>query len=236
MSQNFPAGLRLGVIMALVLLFVGCETPEPTKEIENVISAGSVGISAPCFADELDLKLSAYPYDLKSRPMEYNAVVMELLSELSEQSVLLAVARGKHIDVSPDELARAEAEIKADYPGGSFDQMLLENAVSYMFWKRKLKQSLIIEKLIQSELLGPIEISGDDIKKFFHKYLDGNKASTDRFLKDEKKMVAQLRMEKSQEEYPEWMATLKEQIPFQIHKDVVTRFLIDPNSREEKVK
>ena len=236
MSQNFPARWVRGLFMVLALLLIGCETPEPTKEIENVISAGSVGVSATHFADELDLKLSAYPYDLKSRPMEYNAVVMELISELSEQAVLLAVAREKNIDVSLEEVEKAEAEIKADYPEDSFNQMLLENAVSYMFWKRKLKQSLIIDKLIHSELLDPIEISGDDIKKFFHKYVDGNKASTDRFLKDERKMVVQLRMEKSQEQYSDWMAALKKQVPFQIHKKVVTRFLIDPNVREEKVK
>jgi hypothetical protein len=215
--------IRIFVFFLLGLLLFGtfgCTEPPDTFAPDYLIKTGSITILPVEFAEELDLKLSAYPYDYKKNPMEYNRLIFDLVSILSEESVLLAAAHDSKILVSDSELAAKESFYREDYPEDSFEQMLLENAISYPYWKKTIKDNLIIDKFIQQELKDKVEILSEDVVSFY------NRHRLQEAVSDEKELVSRLRSEKSQEFYDQWITGLKKQYPIDINKTSLARFLM----------
>lgn len=209
------------------LLGIGCEPVPKTAAPEYIIKAGPVLVTQTQFLEELDLKLTAYPYDIKNTPDHYNEVVVDLVATLSEETLLLAVARKKGITVTRQEVDAAKAYVKESYPGDSFEQMLLENAISQMVWEKKLQKSLQIEKLVQQELMDKIQIGPEDVKTFFEKHKAGASAVPGKTgFADETELLAQLRREKSEMFYQEWVQSLKQDISVDINKPQIARLLI----------
>ncbi len=211
-----------------IFLFNGCgEVPEP-KAYDFIIKAGAIRMSPVEFSDELDLKLIAYPYDLKNRPEEYNRMVLDLVSTLSDETILMAAAYEKGISLTPEEVGLAEAEFKKDYPDDSFDQMLLENAIAYAVWKKQLKKDMVINKLVRQDLIDTQEITPEDMIAFYNRYQQkiGRSSDTAEGL-DETTLVEQLRMEKSQTSYADWINGLKVQFPVEINKNAVAGFFMN---------
>ncbi len=224
--------IRIFVLFLSGLFFFGasgCTKPPETAGPEYVLKAGSTIIFPDQFAEELDLKLAAYPYTLKKNPVEYNQMVFDLVLILSEESVLLAAAGDKGIQVTDSELDAAIAFQREDYPEDSFEQMLLENAISYPYWKKNLKKNLIIEKFIQQELKDKIEILPGDVVSFYNRHIDQE------MVADEKKLVSHLRREKSQESYDEWILELKTLYPVDINKNALTKFLMEMDNNKGHV-
>ena len=209
-------------VMAVMVCLAGCTENQPLPPKPFVVKCGDIVIDKDQFADELDIKLAAYPFDLKTSPGEYNTVVLDLVSTLADELVLLAVAQDKQVTVSEGEVTRAEAAVKADYPEDSFEQMLLENAISYEVWKQKLKRDLIVEKLVRSDLIGTQEITPEDMVEFYRQYEKQQEAGQPL---DEAGLVNQLRLEKSQSSYDAWIAGLKQTHPVEIDKKAVSVFL-----------
>jgi len=211
----------------------GCgNNPEPDVA-DYVIKMGQDVISKEDFTLELDLKLTAYPYDFKKNVLEYNQMVLDLVSILSEEIVLLSAARDRGILVPGPELDAAEKFFREDYPEDSFEKMLLENALSYLFWKKKLEKNLIIDKFIQQELKDKIEIKPEDIVAFYKRHVgQGSDKDSSGIAMDENRFVSQLRLEKSQESYDEWIMGLKKQYPVEINKKTLTGFLIDMENKK----
>ena len=107
-----------------VMSLPGCEQPHQIVSSDYLIKAGQMVISRDFLLAELDLKLSAYPYDVKTDPELYNGVIVDLVSTLSEETLLLEKAAQTGITVSQSELASEEARLRAEYPDDTFQQML----------------------------------------------------------------------------------------------------------------
>ncbi len=224
MTGQYRIRIRIYFLVLSGLLFLGVsgctEVPE-TPGPEFVIKVGSNRVLPGEFAEELDLKLAAYPYGLKKNPAQYNQMVFDLVSILSEENVLLAGAMEKQIFVTDSELAAAEALFREDYPEDSFEQILLENAIPYQSWKKMLEKDLTIDKFIQIELKDKIEITADDVVSFYTRH------KSQESVADEKQLVSHLRLEKSEQSYGEWIAVLKSRYPVEVNKKALSLFLID---------
>jgi len=221
--------VRIFIFFLFGLFFItasGCTNQPGTIEPEYIIKAGSYLLFPEEFAEELDLKLAAYPYDFKKNQVEYNKMIFDLVSILSEESVLLAAARETGIQVIDTELEAAVAFYLEDYPEDSFEQMLLENAISYPYWKKTVKKRLLIDKFIQQELKDKIEILPEDVVSFYNRHL------SQKIFSDENKLVSHLRMEKSQESYDDWIMVLKKRYPVDINKNALTMFLIEMDNNK----
>ena len=203
-----------------------------SKKIEQkgcIIKAGTVEISRVDFARELEVKQANYPYDIKDRPSEYNAMVLDLVFDLSDEAVLLAAAAATGIDVCAKSLDAAVADFKKDYPEDSFDQMLLERAISYPVWKKRLKKDMVIRKLIMQGLVASQEIYPGDMIAFYDRFAGQTGAPKNNNLKmmDEKDLVFRLRIEKSQDVFDEWLQGLQDSYPMHIDKRVLGSFLMN---------
>lgn len=236
--NTFLRTLSFGALLLMAagiasLIGSGCTDQKKVEQKGCIIKAGTVEISRADFARELEVKQANYPYDIKDRPDEYNAMVMDLVSDLSDEAVLLAAAAAKGIDVCAKELDLAVADFKKDYPEDSFDQMLLERAISYPVWKKRLKKDMVIRKLIMQDLVAFQEIHPEDMIAFYDRFAGQNGAQINNNSKmmDEKDLVLRLRMEKSQDVFGEWLKGLQDSYPVNIDRLVLSSFLMNPEKQ-----
>lgn len=231
-TLSFGALLLMAAGIAMVT-GSGCTDQKKVEEKGSLIKAGTVEISRADFIRELEVKQANYPYDIKDRPSEYNAMVLDLVSDLSDEAVLLAAAAAKGIDVSAKEFDAAVADFKKDYPEDSFDQMLLEGAIPYPVWKKRLKKDMVIRKLIMQDLVASQEIHPGDMIAFYDRFTGqtGAQDSNHSKMMDEKDLVLRLRMEKSQEVFGEWMQRLRDSYPVHIDKLELSTFLMNVESQ-----
>nr|WP_321400326.1 SurA N-terminal domain-containing protein [uncultured Desulfobacter sp.] len=227
--------MAAGVIIATGL---GCKEQKNVEEKGCIIKAGTVEISQGDFARELEVKQANYPYEVNDSPDEYNAMVLDLVSDLSDEAVLLAAAADKGIDVTDEELESAVDDFKKDYPEDSFDQMLLERAISYSVWEKGLKKDLVIQKLIMQDLVAAQQIHAEDMIAFYDRLAGRNKSQDDdstmddnSTMVDENDLVLRLRIEKSQDAYGEWIQGLQASYPVHIDKLILSTFLMDTEKK-----
>jgi hypothetical protein len=181
------------------------------------LRSGSFILSPEEFNEELELKKAAYSYDIQDDPYAYNEMVIDLVSSLSDDLRFFQLASDKQIQVTASEVEQAETEFKKDYPEDSFNQLLLENAISYSLWKKRFRRNLLIDKVIQQELVEKIEISPDDIYEFYQQEHIGDV--------NENQLIERLRRDKSQHQYDEWIQQLMEIYPVDINTDLLKTVL-----------
>ena len=224
--------------MCLVLIYgavslTACSEPEKKTVPQYLIKTPLMIINSSDFSEELDLKKAAYPYNIHENPAEYNEMVIHLVKMLSEEIILLTAAADKDVIVTDQEIQLAEDEFKKDYPEDSFDQILLKNAISYSFWKKRFKKNMIMEKLIDQELKQKIKITSLDIVEFYKKHSMEDAHDPDdnalvlKKIDNEKELVSRLRMQKTQDQYDEWIQQLGNDYPVEINKEKLKAFLID---------
>ncbi len=228
------------LIVCCIVGFSGCTNPPEVQAPDYILKTSVMVVSKEDFIEELDLKLSAYPYNIKDNTDEYNQMVIHLLKVLSEELILLSEASQKGILISDQQVDLAESDLKNDYPEDSFEQMLLKNAISYPFWKKRFKKNMILDKLIDQELKQKIEISSQDIVDFYKKHGKeksqnmSEKGGAAMNFQDEKQLVARLRLQKTQDSYDAWMQELWKKYPVDVDNDKLKTFLIDIETPEGK--
>ncbi len=218
-------------------MLAGCGETKETTTSDFLIKTRLITVSTLDFIEELDRKHSAYPYNIKEFPAEYNEMVIDLVKILSQEIVLLSAAADKQITVTDQEAMTAEKEFKKEYPKDSFDKIILEEAISYPLWKNRFKKNMIIEKLVEQELKGKIEIKPSDIVQFYNNSykttLNSQDSDSDLNKKEnEKELVAELRTQKTQENYNEWVQNLYKTYPVEINRDKLKSLLM--NIKENK--
>ncbi len=224
---------RFILILAVFMLAgAGCGEPEKEKPVEFLLTSPLIRISESDFLDELDLKKAAYPYTLDKNPAEYNEIVIQLVNMLSEEILLLSAAADLGVMVTDAEVEAAEAEFKEDYPENTFEAMLLENAIPYALWKKRLKKNLIMDRLIDQEIRQKIEITSEELVEFYRKYVEetqglksSNKEPPQKM--DETELVSVLRLQKTEKLYGEWIKALELKYPVEINKERLKSILID---------
>ena len=210
--------------------FSGCGSSNDQEGLESyVLRSQDIIITSSHFTEELELRKASYAYNIKENPTEYNGIVMQVVKDLSEEIVLLHTAREKGIVVSEADVNKAEQVFLKDYPDDIFQKMLLKNAVDYSFWKKQFENRLIIDKLLQKELREKIVINTEDVIQFYDKYKKEGKQPL-----SENELIVQLREQKTEEKYFNWINDAIAKYPVEINKEVLRKFLIGLDESREK--
>ncbi len=224
--------------MSFLIIWPGCGSGsgdgKTEKETAFLIRTPLLSLSVQDFLEELDLKKSAYPYNIKEEPDAYNDMVIHLTAMLSDEMVLLSAAADLGVTVTEEEVQAAETEFRKEYPDDGFEKMLLENVISYSLWKKRLKNSMVIEKFIDRELISAIEIRPEEIVAFYNAHYgkkdarkSGDKTGESRKPFDENELVSVLRMQKTQACYDEWVKELERKYPVDIDHEKLKSLLIN---------
>ena len=229
MKKNFKLFFICGLSLYIALNFLSCSEAPKDEVSPFLIKTPLMQMSVEEFSEELDLKRVAYPYNIDEDPAEYNEMVIRLVKMLSEEMVLLSAAQAKSVTLTDQEVQFAENEFKKDYPDDSFEKILLKNAISYSFWKKRFKRDLIVEKLIEQELNEKIEISAQDIIKFYKTYNEGTALKK---IENENELIANLKRQKAQDSYDDWIQTLKTENPVEINQEKLKTLLLGIETSE----
>ena len=220
MRNTYDFIILLGVaLMALIL--AACANPDPVDEKEYVIRVGDSLLTVFDFNKAFEMAKTAYPHNVMQDPVALRESRLRLLNQLTEQMLIMERAKELGIETSEMEVEKTISDIKKDYPEDVFEQTLLEYAVSYDVWEEGLKKRLLIEKVVTAELSGKINITPEEISKYYAGYYKGDGLTSD--LGDRSKnideiIITNLRRKKLEEAYKLWIKELQKKYTIEVNK------------------
>jgi hypothetical protein len=209
----------IGTIMLLFLLSA-CEQKETDLGKEVLIRVADRVMTVLDFNNAFEIAKIAYENNIKEQPEVLIKAQIRLLNQLTVEMILLERAEELSISITETELEKAVSEIKSDYPEGEFEKTMLEFAVSYDSWKDRLRNRLILEKVIEEELKNRITITPEDISDYYQKNYQGREeqSGSDQTSEDiNEAIVKQLRRQKAEKTYNSWIEDLKGQYEIEIN-------------------
>lgn len=211
--------ILIGVLLAVYVLS-GCADPEAVISDEYIIRLGDSTVTVSEYNRAFEIAKSGYPHSEMKDPNAVRNAKSRLLNQMTEEMIIQARAKERGITISDMEIETAISDIKKDYPEDVFEQMLLEYAVPYDAWKKRVKVRLLMEKVIAEELEGQIAITPDDISKYYEKNgIDIESASDSEEDSQEVNIVKHIRREKVEEAYQPWIKKLQKAYTIEINRN-----------------
>jgi len=93
--------------------------------------------------------------------------INSLVGRIVNDSLILEYGRDMGITLSEVELERAIQDIVKDYPESSFEETLLANCIDYDEWKERLREKLLIKKVVKEQTDSLSPISYHAIKSYY---------------------------------------------------------------------
>jgi hypothetical protein len=216
--------LKTYCVISSIILFIflsACGQKENDLGKEVLIRVGDRVMTVLDFKNAFEITKIAYENNIKEQPEDLRKAQIRLLNQLTIEMILLERAKELKISITDAELEQAISGIKGDYPEGEFENTLLEYAVSYDSWKDRLRNRLILEKVIEEELKSRISITAEDISDYYQKHYQGREkeSAAEQTSEDiNEAIVKQLRRQKTEEAYNAWIETLKEQYEIEVNR------------------
>lgn len=221
-KRLFMTGMIILYGFGLACGFSGCSYFGQNEDDIVLIRVGNRVTTVGDFKRTFEITKTAYPHNALQEGAAYKEAQLMLLNQLTEEMIVLERAEGLGIKISNTELEKAVSKIKEDYPKGVFEEMLLENAVSYETWKERLRIRLIIQKTIEAEVESKIEITPDDISNYYkEKREEEESVANGKGFENEKEevIVNELRRKKAEEEYQRWIKKLQGKYTIEINNE-----------------
>lgn len=143
---------------------------------------------------------------------------MRVLNQLTEELLISEYARNHGLAISEAELDQEVAAIKADYPDNTFEDTLLENAISFQSWRQKLGRSLLVKKVINKELVDKVKITPEDVSAYYQTHYPQGPSENESTQQLNKRIVYHLRQQKAEQMYPEWIEKLRKDYPVVVNQ------------------
>ena len=211
-------------ILAWLSVLCGCSESRPGNGDDYLIRGGDRVVTVSEFYQALEIAKAAYPHNEIQNQEVLESIRLRVLNQLIEEIILFNKAAELGIHISEAELEAAVAAIRQEFPDDTFQQTLLENAISYPYWKKRLKTRLLMEKVIEQDLESEIEISSEDITQYLEEHGGREKltsSETDQYEDNDADalMIKRLRREKAEKAYLSWISRLQKEYSIEINTD-----------------
>ena len=217
MAKLFPMIKLLSGASLLVYVFLGCMNSEPNPDAAQLIRVKDRVLTVLEFNQAFEISKTAYSHNLRYEPDDYRNAQLRLLNELTIEMIILERAGELGLSISDEELEKAVADVKKDYPEDSFEKTMLEFAVSYETWQDRLRNRLLMEKVIDQELKDQIIITPEDIAQYYEKNFSAQAPDKLDAGDINKMIIEQLRRDKMENAYQAWINKLKQQYPIEVN-------------------
>jgi|GEM_PF-2250701 len=97
---------------------------------------------------------------------EEKNLLSELLTQLIEEELMVQEAERRGIKISERELAEKVQEIMTDYPGQSFNEMLIREYIDFNAWKERLRRNMLIQAVTKAELNSRVTLTAEKWSAF----------------------------------------------------------------------
>ncbi|MCA1943916.1 MAG: peptidyl-prolyl cis-trans isomerase [Desulfovibrio sp.] len=90
-----------------------------------------------------------------------------VLAQMLVQTFIEQELARRDLNVTQDELNKAEALVRMDYPPGEFERMLLEEYIDLAVWRRLLRANLATEKFIRKVLRPQVQLDPAEVVAYY---------------------------------------------------------------------
>lgn len=225
MNRYIP---KVSVLLGCVLIAfagTGCEKPPPETPREYLVKVNDTILTLKDFNQALEIAKTAYPYETFNDPEDdiYKSVQIKilkinLLKQLTERLILHERAKELGVTISDEAVKKEVDAIKSLYPDDTFDQSLLESAISYSVWENELRARLLMEKLIEKEISDKITISMEEMAQYYENNLKDESGEIEDKSKMDKLIVKRLKQKKTEEVYESWIDDLKNRYTISVNE------------------
>lgn len=155
---------KVVLYIALVLMF-GCANDADDLGIIARVNGEPILLSQLEFQhDQFQADTAgAYVPSVEKLRGEYG----EILTGLIVQELVVQELVKQEQPVTDHELLKAEEVVRADYPEGAFDQMLVEEYIDLKAWRKQLRNHLAMTKFFQQVLRPQIKIDYKEAEKYY---------------------------------------------------------------------
>lgn len=94
------------------------------------------------------------------------------LNELIEELLVCQYMRGQKLDLPEGAVQTEEERIRADYPEGAFEEMLIERGLSLDLWRQGLYRRLVNEQFLLRVLRPEISITAEEVQQYYRAHSD----------------------------------------------------------------
>jgi len=160
--------IAAGLSLALVLLFssLGCTGKQEGADVMATVNGRKITRT------EVEKYYNNQTADAPQKPSQEQAdsLRLSILKELVDQEILMQRAEKMGLLATDEEINSKLAEIKAPYTQEEFDKRLKERNLTLDDFKRDLRRSITIEKVLNKEVTSKINISDEDITRYYEQH------------------------------------------------------------------
>ncbi len=140
------------ILSLIVTIAPGCgdrSTHDPEDRV--LVRIGGSTATVRDFHDELESDISSLSLE-NNDPDSMREDRYQALTRLTDELLIMERARELGIKVGDEEVEKAAADFKKDFPDDTFEKTLIENGISYKTWKKGLRRRLLMEKVIRKDV------------------------------------------------------------------------------------
>jgi len=224
MHHSLKAMWIILLLSVCILTFWACS--QKSRDDDYLIRVGTSTVSVAEFKHAVEASSEeAFPGEQAISPSALNDLRVRVLNQMTEELIITEHAKQVGIQVTDQELEASIAAVKADYPDDTFEKTLLENAISFQAWKRKMATRLLIDKVIDKELVDKVEITSEDVTAYFRAHFPSGVPEGEGVDQINQRIVQHLRQQKAEEMYQNWIETLRKNFPVDVHQDRWNRLI-----------
>jgi len=200
------------VLIMLGMTIAGCDNQGAQLSVVSLVRVNDRSISVDEFNSRFDAVSAEFPLPAQADPAVDKEMKLRLLHQLTEELILLERAEELNLEISDQDLTSAIDRIRADYPEGEFEKVLLEQAISYSLWKAQLRVRLLKEKVVREDLEISIVLTPAEISAAYESHYSPSDTAGHERLNDadiDEKVVKFVRQQKAQQFYQAWLKDLQ---------------------------
>jgi peptidyl-prolyl cis-trans isomerase SurA len=152
------------IAVALVLSFSACNRSQAGSDVMAKVNGRKI------LRTEVDKYYSNQTASAPQKPSDEQSTSLKLgiLKELIDNEILMQRAEKLGLLATNEEVDQKLNEIKAPYTQEEFDKRLQERKISLDDFKRDLRRSITIDKVLNKEITSKIAISDSDISSYYN--------------------------------------------------------------------
>lgn len=214
--NRFPILYLLG--LCLIGPANGCRSETVAEDPPPLIRINEQAISKAAFLAEFERSLQK---DQPLSDIEREELQRSFLVQLIDRELIHAEARRRNVAPSQADVEAALLSYREDYPGTSFEAMLQERGLTLEAWREELKDSLIMEKLLDQAVYASVDVSDDEVTAYY----DANRDQFDRPAQVRARQIVVADEARGQEV----LALLRQGRPF---SEVAAEFSLSPDAQQ----
>ncbi len=152
------------LLLSVLSLVAGCDSGPVTAQASPLIRINDHEISKADFLAAFEKSLQK---DQSLSSIEREELQRSFLVQLIDRELIHAEARRLDITIAEADVETALQGYRQDYPGSSFDTMLQERGITLQFWREELKESLIMEKLLEQAVYSMVSVSDEEVAAYY---------------------------------------------------------------------